>query len=323
MSLWGNSPTNQQEPKYLANVAQPYGDMFQRYAEVYADNTGWQIVYPNANTKTECLVAIGLLAKTLGAPKAVQAYFNNPTANATTIDANTAGRINVAFTQQLTLITATAPTVNLTQTGAISSNVLATYAAGNGTSILQFTFTTPTDFQGNTNANTVITFAGQQMVIVAEKLRAKTNINTNANTYIPDSANTNYPFAGRTPTIRIQHPITYVSNVNFASGNTIARNTASNIYVNFAAPVNVLTATAPIIRLNVVAGNTTNATYASGNGTSNLRFTWTSPQFVANVVSVANSVSILTGTINDLMNAAVNTYFTTAITAASGIVTPT
>lgn len=327
MSLWGASSTNQQEPKYLANVSTPWGELFQNYGHVYADNSGWQMVNPSntLTTKTETLVAIGGLADTLGAPQIVNGYFRYPTtANAvpvTSADANTSLYFSLAFNQQVSLLTGTPPTFNVTQTGAISSNVTATYVSGNNTSILNFSVTLPNDFAGNTTGNSVLTVPGQPIAI-STVLRAKTNINTNANTYIPTSANLNYPFTNRAMSVSVAHPVVSIANISFASGSSLARNTASNVFVNFTGPVKVLTTAVPVLTLNVATGNTTNATYASGNGTSNLRFTWTGPQFTANVVSIWANRTFQTFSINDTANVAANVYVTSAVANAAGTVTP-
>lgn len=328
MSLWGSSNTgSQQEPKFLANACGPYQDMFQRYGQVYADKSGYWLVHPSkgSTVKRELIVAIDRLSDKLGAPIVNELWFGGTDNTGNVIAApNTTTKINIAYTQQVVITTGTAPTFNLAATGATTGNVVATYSTGNGNNILQFTFATTADFGGLANANTYYVVNDQPIVVGAGLLKGRANTTMNANTLIPTAANTKFPFTNRTPFLRAWDPTAVITGIFFASGNTVARNAASNVFVTFSKAVNVLTTALPNVVLAVVAGNTTNAQYASGNGTANLRFSWTAPQFVANVVTVTPSRTLLVGFINSVSaNGAANTFITTAVANAAGNVTPT
>lgn len=325
MSLWGSTPSNNNEPKSLAQSSGPYPDMFSRYGNVYADNSGWWIVHPSKNTtvKRELLVAIDRLATKLGAPVITEIWFAGTDNNGNAvITANSNVKVNVAYNQQVVITTATPPTFNLVATVGSTGNIVATYAQGNGNNILQFTFPTTVDFAGAANANTYYVVNDQPISIAAGKLVAKSNTSMNANTLIPTAANTNFPFKNRTPLARA-FDVPYITGIFFASP-TVARNTASNVFVTFSKAVSVQTAAQGNVVLTVAAGNTTNAIYASGNNTANLRFSWTAPQFVANTVTVTSGRTLLVSIINSVTaNGAANTYVTVPVATAAGSVIPT
>ena len=350
MALWASSnTTNVQEPKWLANSSTPFTpDMFARGDHVWADQHGWWISHPSraGTTKSELLVAINRLSDKLGAPTIVYAHFKTPTSangypangvtglstTTKTLDANTAWSCNVAFNQQVQIIGSNVVNLNITQTGAISSNITATYASGNGTNLLKFNFTTSNDLQGNSNGNTVITIAGGQFLVVPTSINTfsqvnhTANANMLANTFVRTTANTFWPFNGRASTILVQHPIATVTNLSFSTGLTSPRNTAANLFVTFSTPVQILTGSRPNITLQLGTSNTTNAIYFSGNGTANLTFNWTVPGFVSGVANVQPNVtiSIPAGALNDMSaNCGVNTYITLATSAFAANVTPT
>lgn len=339
MALWGSSTGFAKKPTWTAaNTSTPYpgfsgatredyNDM-RTFGSVYADNSGWKITLPSSNntTKTEQLVAIRGLASKMAAANVTLVYFDTPYMN---VEANIKVNVVVCYSQQVQFAGAFTPFINVSRFGSFNSNDSATYISGNTTNKLIFQFTTASDFAQNTVANVTLTIPPiSKMNLIEGNIRTVLSATVNASVWLPNSSNTletQFPFVssnarGSFPQLNLIHDIPQLSNIRFAV-NSIARSTASNLFLNYSNTVYIYGSVAP--NLVLYSTNTTSAnvvaTYASGNGTTNLRFSFTSSNGNSNLSVQNTQIMNVSGRIISVFNASTNSTITGAIANTANV----
>lgn len=147
MALWGTSTADESKPKYLSE---------EEKANTYATNRGW--VYKRPDGTEELLVTARGLETSLGAASISSVYFANTAAQY--VQGNANSFVTVSYNEKVT-VTGTAPTLVVQGS---TSNAVATYASGSGTSKLQFKFTTPAATQTLSIPAQTITLASANVI---------------------------------------------------------------------------------------------------------------------------------------------------------------
>lgn len=344
MPLWSNT-ANTKPKSDLHNAAFHSGNAQGNFANTYMGKQGWEYSQPTTKGryKPEILVAMANEVASMGAPTVCQYFFNQAGA---ALAPGATGNLTIVFSERVKLLGNTAVVanvgtnpmayVNLSQFGAISSNVIASLvmpnvggANSNSTNQLVFTFTVPSDFQGNTFISDTLIILDQNLGLAWNTTAGITNTSIvqfansliSANISVVNTSQLQSPFTSYPQEQSIAYTTLAITSVNFVS-NAVARNAASNVFIVFSGNVNVMGVPKPNVWLGSSNSGDANvkATYFAGNGTTNLTFNWTAPGTLTNL-NVMPLLVVFGGTINDATyNAAANLLISTAESTAAGLV---
>jgi hypothetical protein len=190
----------------------------------------------------------------------------------------------------------------LVVTDSVAGAVTATYASGTGTTALVFNFTVPNgDVDHSLDVGT------------AQVIANAASIQDNVNSSIANSS-----LVGLTITQEVIHPIAPVL-VVWDTTTPFVQATPEYLIVHYSAAVTVAVSNPTVIVTWTGLTNPQTATYASGTGTTQLRFDWTIPAEGGTASIAAQSIVLAGGsTMKDANGGNVNLYIPAAALTYTG-----